>query len=159
MDVKAPKGSRDYRSSVAWLTKLPSTEAVHNYGCNSAAISNRKKIEAGKSVTPTKDAAHYIGFYKFSVGSALKHENAAYQVFVEYWPEEGQDEHCNLVLVEKPDLPKKVQELKSFHRTNIIEGIWAAMEGPDRYVCACDIDHSKFLSDLYLPPAGTQEAA
>ncbi|MGA1831638.1 hypothetical protein [Rhizobium wenxiniae] len=151
LDLRRAKDSFDFKTSVASREFLLATDEVHRYGCESAAISNRERVEAGKDVTPLRGAAHYIGFYNAGVSELQIQSNAVYRVFVEYWPEKGQQAHCHIVVAENPDLDEEQNKLKSFHRTNVITGIWEVMDGPYRHICACDEGVCDALEALELP--------
>lgn len=154
LDIKRVKGSFDYKASVCSREVLPTAEAVHEYGCGSAALSNENRRANGKDVTPLKTAAHYVGFYDVVVRDIVAQANDVYEALVEHWPEHGQIAHCHIVLREKNDLTEDLQKLKQLHRTNAITAIWRSMSGPVRHVCECDEEVRDRLSKLVLPPIG-----
>ena len=160
LDLKRHDESFNYKTSVGSREFLPAVADVHEYGCKSAAISNEERAAAGKDVTPRKTAAHYIGFYNIQVADVESQSNEVYSVYVEHWPEKGQKAHCHIVLQENPELSDEQRKLKSFHRTNVITGLWEHMSGPFRHICECDEEHREFLALLDLPdPAVTSSVA
>lgn len=152
LDFKKQKGTSIHVTSVGWRKLLPTEDAVHEYGCRSAASSNANKAEPP---VPLQGAAHYIGFYELSVKDGLDESNDVYDVHVEQVIENGEEAHCHIVLTERSDLTKDQQRLKGARRSDIFYGIWEKMTGPFRHICECDIDYDKELSAIVLPPPGT----
>ncbi len=154
LDFRKAKGTPDYATSVAWRKLLPTEEAVHEYGCRSAAYSNANKPEPP---TPLEDAAHYMGFYDLAVKDGMDEANDVYDVHVEQVVENGEDAHCHIVLTELPDLGKDLQKLKGARRSDIFLGIWSKMTGPRRHVCECDLGHREKLLAIRLSSPDTPD--
>ncbi|TJV70304.1 MAG: hypothetical protein E5X76_19910 [Mesorhizobium sp.] len=145
---------RSWLLSVGWRKKLPKADDVHAYGCRTASNTNKRRLrdaeKKGITLDPLHGLAHYLGFYDFGVETCEKSSNAIYTVYVENEPENGEDAHSHVVLLEKSGLPTKPPPNKASARTQIMEALWNGCSGPTRHICANDEEFRPELEAINL---------
>ncbi|MCC0057093.1 MAG: hypothetical protein H6883_13285 [Rhodobiaceae bacterium] len=85
-----------------------------------------------------------------SVGDILSLCNEIYCCAVEHCPEDDEESHCHICLVERDSL--KGNPPKKQKRAILITQLWLIAHGPERHVCDCDADVAELLSGIELDP-------
>jgi hypothetical protein len=141
-------------ASLTWDRYVPTTEAVHGYGCRLAFRMNEKKRIAGKLTDKNRNV--YCGAYQLK-GKAIRALatveglNEVLSADVVHHVQEGEIAHADLIIVLKPGGVADIEGTK----TAILDRLWNACSGPMRHICDCDnniLEHPSL--DLAIPPAG-----
>jgi hypothetical protein len=147
-----PEGS--LLASLSWERYLPTTEAVHGYGCRLAFRMNEKKRMAGKLTNKSRNV--YCGAYQLK-GKAIRALatveglNEVLSADVIHHIEEGEIAHADLRIALKPGEVPDIEGTK----TAILDRLWNTCSGPMKHICDCDKDILEHpSSSLAIPPAG-----
>jgi hypothetical protein len=141
-------------ASLTWERYLPTTEAVHGYGCRLALRMNEKKRAAGKLKDGNRNV--YCGAYQLK-GRAIRALataeglNEVLSADVVHHVEEGEIAHADLRVVLKPGGAPDIEGTK----TAILDRLWNACSGPMKHICDCDRNIPEHPSlRLDVAPAG-----
>ncbi|WP_143748322.1 hypothetical protein [Mesorhizobium carmichaelinearum] len=129
-----------FELSVAHMSDLPGS-AVHEYGCNAAAIANQRE---------GAEVSHYLGYYRLAVSDAEAASNDIYDVLVVRAPEHGADAHCHIVVSEKAGVDQNAP--KKEYKVFVIDDLWNRVVGPQRHICPVDEAVRLTLEAIELPP-------
>ena len=148
-----PDGSLE--ASLTWERYLPTTEAVHDYGCRMAFRRNEKKRIAGNLTDKNRNV--YCGAYELK-GKAIRElptieglNELLSAGVVHQVEEDGEIAHAALKIVLKPGGAPDIEGTK----TAILDRLWNACSGPMKHICDCDKNISQHpSSSLATPPAG-----
>ncbi len=141
-------------ASLTWERYLPTTEAVHDYGCRLAFRMNERKRIAGKLTDKNRNV--YCGAYQMK-GRAIRALvtveglNEVLSADVVHHVEEGEIAHADLRIVLKSGGVPDIEGTK----TAILDRLWNASSGPMKHACDCDKNIAEHpSSSLITPPAG-----
>lgn len=136
--------------SVVSRSMADGEEGIHAYGCKAATVGNERiSIRLGREPSVLEETIHYIGFYDVEVMRCLEASNDCYEVTVIHHPENGENAHFHVTMIEKEGAEKAPH--KGAKRVEIVDRLWRHLVGPTRYVCESDSAIRAELETIPLP--------